>query len=118
MTTSSLEIKDPAYRVWYEPDDYTVYFEGKLRLAPGGYRPIEQLLKDVVEKEPSRIRLHLAELQFLNSSGLSMLFKFVVQLRRKGTIPLSVRGSKAVLWHAKTLANIERFFPKAEIDLA
>ncbi len=118
MSSSNLEIKDPAYRVWYEPDDQTVYFEGKLRLGPGGYRPIEELLQNVLAQEPSRIRLHLYDLQFLNSSGLSTLFKFVVALRKKGTIPLSVRASKEVLWHSKTLANIERFFPTAEIELA
>ena len=116
--SSTLEIKDQDFRVWYEPDDLTVYFEGKMRLAPGGYRPIEELLNKVVDQEPARIRLHLYDLQFLNSSGLSMLFKFVVQVRKKGSIRLAVRASKTVLWHSKTLSNIERFFPDAEIELS
>ena len=116
--SDTLEIKDQDYRVWYEPSDHTVYFEGKMRLAPGGYRPIEELLQRVVETGPNRIRLHLFHLQFLNSSGLSTLFKFVVQLRKLGTITLAVQASKEVLWHSKTLSNIERFFPDAEIELA
>ncbi|MCG8424310.1 MAG: hypothetical protein MJE77_40980 [Proteobacteria bacterium] len=118
MTDSSLEIKDPNYRVWYEPKSHTVYFEGKLRLQPGAYRDIEVLLQKVMDLEQERIRLHLHDLQYLNSSGLNMLFKFVVALRKKGSINLAVRASKAIFWHSKAIANIERFFPSAELELA
>lgn len=116
--SSTLEIRDTGYRVWYEPEAHTIYFEGSLRLNPGGYTPISNLLKHVLMQSPGRIRLHLHDLQYLNSSGLNMLFKFVIAIRNKGSVQLVVHASKEVFWHSRTLANIERFFPAAEIELS
>ena len=117
MAKPTLEIKDKDYRIWYEEDNQTVFFEGKLRLASAEYRPIRDLLNAVLETEPTRVCIHIRDLAYLNSSGLTTLFRFVVSIRNKGSIDLAVRASKSVLWHSKAIANIERFFPAAEFDI-
>ncbi len=66
-----MEIKNQAYSIYYDAASATVVFQGSLRL--GGmeeYAPIEQLLNNIADQEPSRMTLNLQELEFLNSSGI------------------------------------------------
>jgi|SRR4028119_781776 hypothetical protein len=107
-----MEIKTDDYSVWYEPTTATVNFQGLLRL-PGipDYEPIVQLLNDVTEQEPATITMNLQKLKFLNSSGMSVLSRFVIGVRKKKTIELVVKGSPGVSWQEKSLSNWQRLMP-------
>lgn len=107
-----MEIKTDDYSVWYEPATTTVYFQGLLRL-PGipDYEPITQLLNDVTEQEPATITMNLQELKFLNSSGMSVLSRFVIGVRKKKTSQLVVKGSQKNPWQDKSLHNWQRLMP-------
>ncbi|EYF01547.1 slr1658 superfamily regulator [Chondromyces apiculatus] len=115
---SRMEIKGGNYRVWYDANEVTVYFEGILRLGgPQEYAPIETLLDKVLESNPSKITLDLRALNFLNSSGINVLYKFAIATRKKGELQLLVRGSKNVPWQGKSLPNLKKFNQNFELTL-
>ena len=115
---SRMEIKGGNYRVWYDANEVTVYFEGILRLGgPQEYMPIENLLDKVLESGPNKITLDLRALNFLNSSGINVLYKFAIATRKKGELQLLVRGSKNVPWQGKSLPNLKKFNQNFELTL-
>ena len=109
---ASQEVKGDDYQVQYDPEATTVYFKGTIAL--GGtkdYAPIVKLLNSVADLDPPLITLNVKELAFLNSSGISMLSKFVLGMRKKKKTQLIVLGSKKMPWQSKSLKNLERLLP-------
>jgi hypothetical protein len=112
-------IKGDDYIVFLDEPSTTVNFQGELSLGgPSEYEPIATLLNTVAETNPATMTLNLKDLGFLNSSGISMLSKFVLSLRKKKGIQLIVLGSNNMPWQGKSLKNLERLLPglKLEID--
>jgi hypothetical protein len=113
------EIKGEDYIVIFDEASTTVIFKGELSLSgPSEYEPIASLLNTVAETNPATMTLNLKNLGFLNSSGISMLSKFVLSLRKKKEIQLIVLGSNDMPWQGKSLKNLEKLLPglKLEID--
>lgn len=112
------EIKTEDYSVQYDPKSVTFKFQGELSL--GGqkeYGAIAKLLDDVANESPSKITLNLKELEFLNSSGISLLSKFAIGVRKKKTIQVLVIGSNNIPWQEKSLANLEKLLPSLKLEL-
>ena len=65
----------------------------------------------------SYFTLDVRALQFLNSSGINMLYQLVIKARRMGDVRMRVIGSKEVAWQSKSLANMTRFMPGLELVL-
>lgn len=115
---SRMEIKGGNYRVWYDPDDITVHLEGILRLSGAQeYAPIEELLEKVLNTNPKTITLDVRALNFLNSSGINVLYKFAIATRKRGELQLVVRGSKTIPWQGKSLPNLKKFNQNFEMIL-
>jgi hypothetical protein len=113
-----MEIKAEDYTVSYDTATATVSCQGSLRLSGmEEYAPIVQLLNDVADLEPLTITLNLQKLEFLNSSGISMLSKFVLKVRQKKNIQMLVQGSKGIPWQGKSLKNLQRLMPSLELEL-
>lgn len=112
------EIKGEDYIVQYDPDSQTVKFEGELSLGgPNEYKPITDLLNEVVKTNPKTMSLNLRELTFLNSSGISMLSKFVMGLRKQKGTQLIVLGSNSQPWQGKSLQNLVRLLPGLKLEV-
>ncbi|MEG4322295.1 MULTISPECIES: hypothetical protein [unclassified Microcoleus] len=112
------EIKGQDYSIQYDPQSVTVCFQGELSLdGSPDYAPIVQLLEDVALNEPPTITLNLKKLEFVNSSGINMLSKFVITVRKKKTIQLLVVGSNDVPWQQKSLKNLEKLLPNLKLEL-
>lgn len=112
------EISGENYKVRYDPKNATIYFKGSLRLSGmAEYTPIMDLLSQIFEQEPQTIILNLKALEFLNSSGISMLSKFVINLRKKQTIQVIVKGSDNIPWQGKSLKNLQRLMPRLILEL-
>ncbi|MFP4103398.1 slr1659 superfamily regulator [Coleofasciculus sp.] len=106
------------YQVIGDIETATVYFEGSLRL--GGmkeYEPIIKILDEMIQQDHSLITLNLRELEFLNSSGISMLSKFVLNVRKKKTIQIEIKGSDKIPWQGKSLKNLQRLMPGLKLEL-
>ncbi|MEG4282473.1 hypothetical protein QUB68_05045 [Microcoleus sp. A006_D1] len=115
---SMQEIKGEDYSIQYDRESVTVSFIGELSLGgPAEYAPIVELLDEVAQNEPPAITLNLKKLEFVNSSGISMLSKFVISVRKKKTIQLLVLGSNDVPWQQKSLKNLEKLLPTLKLEL-
>lgn len=113
-----LEIKTDDYQIWHSSETSTVFFRGFLRLAGmEEYRPVMELLMNVIEETPN-FTINLQELEFLNSSGISMLSMFVIKVREKGNVNLVLQGSDKILWQTKSLKNLQRLMPGIKLEFS
>ncbi|MGG6241209.1 slr1659 superfamily regulator [Nodosilinea sp. AN01ver1] len=116
VTPDSAMIETDDYRVYYPADTATVVMEGFLRLnGIEAYQPVMDLLMTAAAHDPCTVDLH--QLEFLNSSGISMLSMFVVKVRDRGTTRLSFRGSEAILWQTRSRKNLKRLMPDLPIEM-
>ena len=101
-----------------QEDNSTVFFKGALRLrGTEDYAPILDMLKETLIDPAAPIVLDLRELDFLNSSGITMFSRFVIEARNHPGINLNVLASEAVPWHARSLRNLQRLMPALNIRL-
>jgi hypothetical protein len=109
-------IETEDYRVYTQPETATIVMEGFLRLdGMEAYQPIMDMLLAAAAGPACTVDLH--QLEFLNSSGISMLSMFVVKVRDRGTTRLSFRGSEAILWQTRSLKNLKRLMPALQIEM-
>ncbi len=112
-----MEVKGDDYQVWYDPSDNCIHCWGSLRLAgTEEYAPIVSILEYVIEQAPSKLILNLCHLEFLNSSGINVLSKFVIKVRQKETISITVQGSESIPWQGKSLKNLQRLMPALKLE--
>ncbi len=112
------EIKEKDYTVQSDSESSTVDFIGLLSLGgPKEYAPIADLLNKIVANEPDQMTLKIRQLEFLNSSGISMLSKFVLGLRKKKGIQLVILGSNEMPWQGKSLKNLQKFLPSLKLEI-
>lgn len=111
-----MDIKTDDYSIRYDADSATVFLRGFLRLdGIDKYQSVMDVLLDAVERS-SNFTIDLRELDFLNSSGISMLSMFVVKVRDKGNINLTLKGSNKILWQTKSLKNLQRLMPSLTLQ--
>ena len=113
-----MEIKTEDYKILYDETSHNIIFDGSLRLNGSvEYASISELLSSVARKEPEKIVLDLRELNFLNSSGIGILSKFVVEVRNRKNIQMVVMGAKKNPWQNKSLKNLQRLMPALKLEL-
>ncbi len=108
-------IQGEGYLVEFDPNGDRVRMSGSLRL--GGlseYAPISDLLDQAIDGREA-LTLDLRALEFLNSSGIATLSKFVIHVRNGKTCQLTVVGSNAIPWQGKSLNNLKRLMPSLEL---
>ena len=100
-------------------DDSTVSFKGALRLSgTDDYAPILDLLKETLSTSLVPIVIDLRELDFLNSSGITMFSRFAIEARDRPGTGVQVLASEGVPWHARSLKNLQRLMPSLKIVLS
>jgi hypothetical protein len=111
-------INGESFEVRLEEDGSTVFFKGALRLSGAeDYAPILEMLKETLIDPTEPIVLDLRELDFLNSSGITMFSRFVIEARDRAGVDLRVLASAAIPWHARSLKNLQRLMPSLNINL-
>jgi hypothetical protein len=111
-----VEITGKDYKILFDAENTTVFLKGFLRLdGIEEYKPIMNLLIDAISEVPALV-IDLKELEFLNSSGISMLSMFVVEVRNRGTVEITLQGSNKVLWQTKSLKNLQRLMPNMQLE--
>ena len=82
------------------------------------YAPILDLLKETLANPMMPVILDLRELDFLNSSGITMFSRFVIEARNHNGINLQFLASESIHWHARSLKNLQRLMPALTIQLS
>lgn len=112
-----MNIQDENYKICFDPETQVVEFYGSLRLnGMAEYSPIFDLLNHASTQSGQTLTLDLRNLDFLNSSGIAMLSKFVIGVRN-GELKLNVLGSSAVPWQGKSLTNLKRLMPNLTLEI-
>jgi hypothetical protein len=105
-------INGESFEIRLEENNNTVFFRGALRLCGmEDYAPILDMLKETLINPPMPIVFDLRELEFLNSSGITMLSRFVIEARDHAGINLYFFASESIAWHARSLKNLQRLMP-------
>ncbi|MBN2752438.1 MAG: hypothetical protein JXQ84_06985 [Rhodospirillaceae bacterium] len=104
------------YSVKCTDEPHTVTIEGTLRLnGIAEYAPIVALLSNAAE-DAAALTIDLSGLEFLNSSGIAVLSKFVIEMRNRGDFALTIIGSVAVPWQGRSLQNLKRLMPTLGLE--
>ena len=114
----TMEIKTEDYNIRYDETSHNIIFDGSLR--PNGraeHTLISELLSSIARRDPEKIVLDLRELNFLNSSGIGILSKFVIEVRNRKNIQMVVLGAKKNPWQNKSLKNLQRLMPYLKLEL-
>ncbi len=113
-----MQIVGDSYCVKYVPEADTIYLSGSLRLPNiEAYQPILDILLSAIAADPPLLTIDMQQLEFLNSSGLSMLLMFVVKVRDKGHTSMVIKGSQGILWQTKSLKNLRRLMPDMVLEM-
>ena len=111
------EIKGQAYHIYYDLNSRTIHLKGKIRLrGMEEYTKIITFLNSIVETEDQELTLDIQYLELLNSSGINMLSKFFIGIRKQKKIQMSVTASQGMSWQAKLVKNLQRLFPGLNFD--
>jgi hypothetical protein len=112
------EISKDEYRVTYDAATTTVAFYGKLRLYGwAAYQPIEGLLRRAIAGEPEVVTLDVSELEFMNSTGIDMLYRFAHKVSGHAG-RLAVRRSKLPIpWQRRLISTLEMMAPNLTVVL-
>jgi hypothetical protein len=112
-----MESKTNDYRVW--TDGATIHYEGTMRLSGvEAYAPILEIMDAVLASNPPSVTLDLTELEFLNSSGINLLAKFTIEVRKRSSVGMLVKGSTRVPWQSKSLPNLKRLYPALDLVIS
>ena len=116
-TAENLEIKGQAYHIYYHQNSRTIHLKGKIRLrGMQEYTEIMNFLDRIVQTETERLTLDIQHLELLNSSGINMLSKFFISMRKQKKNEMSIIASKELLWQIKLLKNLQRLMPSLNFD--
>jgi len=108
-----LELKEEKYQVQFHPQTGILNFSGSFMLAGvDGYKPILELCHRAAESAEGHLTLDLRNLKFLNSSGINMMAKFVVNLRNDSALKLTIHGTNSLVWQTKLVKNLQRLMPE------
>jgi len=113
-------VSGPEYSVEYNMGSHTVSFIGTIRLqTTDEYAPIMTLLQAVHDglDPQTPLILDLRQLRFLNSSGINTISRFVIKARKADKLALQVLGNQEIYWQQKSLINLQRLWPKLQIEI-
>lgn len=110
------EIKNEEYQIAYDPETATVVCAGNYRLSGSEYAAISDVLNEAADADHSVLTLDVSALQFLNSSGINTLSKFVIRMRKRPDCQLIVVGSEEFPWQKKSLSNLQRLLPGLQLE--
>ena len=118
MTTET--VKGDEYSVEYNQEINSVSFIGTVRLqTTEEYEPMMGLLAKAHggTQNGNLLTLDFRQLRFLNSSGINSISRFVITARKADRVSLKVLGNEEIYWQQKSLSNLQKLWPKVQIEI-
>ncbi len=114
----TIEIITKKYSVEYNRKTNTLYWRGGIRLeGVEEYQAITQLLNQVAALEPSHMTLNIRKLKALNSSGLSVLGRFLFNMgEQKKTQLMVMQIARNISWQKKWAKNFQQLMPSLQFE--
>jgi hypothetical protein len=110
-------INGDIYKIHYNEVEKVIYFEGSLRLwDPSEYQKIRQFMLDSLELNTDSLTLDFMKLEFLNSSGISTLCKFILDAKRINRQRIRVIGNNEILWQRKSFENLSKLWDEIKLE--
>jgi hypothetical protein len=121
---STTEIIGTGYHIQYSPQTTALLFQGILSLSSSDeYAAIADLLDTALQiaslqESPTKpaLTLNLCKLEFLNSSGINTLAKFVIRARHQHVADLVIQGTMTMVWQTRSLKNLQRLMPTLQLE--
>lgn len=113
-------VSGPEYTVEYNQGSQTVSCIGTIRLQTNDeYAPMMNLLQAVHDElaPEATLILDFRQLRFLNSSGINTISRFVITARKADKVAIKVLGNQEIYWQQKSLINLQRLWPKLQIEI-
>ena len=116
MTLILSTIEGENYAITLDEAAAVLRMSGTLRLnGLEEYAPIAEQLSRLLALGASPT-LDLSHLGFLNSSGIAVISKFVIEARTKQVEGLTLIGSESIPWQTKSLRNLQRLMPSLVLE--
>ena len=112
-------IESDDFKVVFDCKSFTLKCEGSLRLndRDKNYIKVVSLFEKIASSNHEKVILDLQNLNFLNSLGIGVISKFVIQIRNNDESHLSIIGARSIPWQGKLLRNLIRLMPSLESSL-
>jgi len=96
-----------------------VVFQGAMRMKGAEEAPVIELLQHVVDRAVGEdyVVVDLHNLGFINSQGISVLYKFAINLRNKN-VNVNIFAVRQTAWQQATLNNNLKLSPDSTITWA
>ncbi|MCP4426751.1 MAG: hypothetical protein GY803_19845 [Chloroflexi bacterium] len=115
------KVEGEGYTVEHNARTHQIIFIGTIRLrTTDEYSPVMELLDrahDTAIAADSPLTLDFRQLQFLNSSGINTVSRFVISARKLDQTTLIVQGSSGIYWQKKSLTNLQRLWSKIQVQI-
>ncbi len=119
LAGDDMQINGDGYNIVFDDGSNTVNFKGSLRLENmGEYNNIEKFLLDIHELNLPYLNLDFKDVEFLNSSGIAMLCRFIMDVKKINKMPVIVTGNENILWQKKSFSNLKMLWDKVEVRFA
>ena len=115
-----MEVIYDEYKVIYIQEEEKVKFAGEIRLrTTKDYLEIYDLLQKAFDESDSGLTLDLTELNFLNSSGVITISRFILSARkvRASLKKITCLGSSQISWQKKTLPNFLKIWSDLKLEI-
>lgn len=105
------------YSVHVDKLNQTVVMKGTLRLEnTAAYRPIIDMMEKLAETTPETLTINLRTLEFINSSGINSLSKFLMQTTKREGVAVIILATEQIPWQNRMLRSIQRVVPDFKLE--
>jgi hypothetical protein len=111
-----MQLNGEDFSIVFDNNKNVVDFSGSIRLeSMNEYQKIAQFLLDIHELSLPNLTLDFKKVEFLNSSGIAMLCKFILDVKKIDKMDILVIGNEKILWQKKSFSNLKLLWDKVDV---
>lgn len=107
-----LEINES--KIYFDKEKSKIVFSGKMRLESGDYPRLEEFLYSCLEKTP-KLTICIQELVLLSSSGISLLTRFILKMKKQAKNSLKIIYQENIMWQQKVVILFNKLWQEVEL---